>query len=492
MTSTIRLGAFFGGARLWKAAALLCTVGAFLPGAAAARPRGLRRPRSRPAAVSPGPASPDAVAHSPCTVHRESLTYHGGALVESPDAFLLFWGSQWNSDAAHIAAKNSLIAMFQAIETSGFACAWREYGVTGAPLGNGTYAGSYVISSAPPNPLDDAVIRSEIVAQVGAGHAPPRTDNRIYFVVPASGVVVSAGGETGCGGVNFTFCGYHDSFDGGGAFRYAVLPFPCSVSGFGTCFVDPSEDVSTAFQVVGSHELTETVTDPDTSPGGWFSDRTGEENADICAGDACVDSVTSGLVSFAVNPAWSNLAKGCITSVPFPPQPIGCTDSSPGACSPGKGSAAACEVEFLVDPNLTLKRGSGLPTGTVTCTDGQTLCDFDATPGQCTFHVAACLNSQDPRLSCSLAAIDQLRVLRPSAGDPVAGALLASLQNADPASTGSVSGDTIAYMPAAATPNACTGYMNVVVAAGAKTKIRLLADTASGSAASGVILICKP
>ncbi|MGH3426575.1 MAG: hypothetical protein ACRD3Q_21975, partial [Terriglobales bacterium] len=95
----------------------------------------------------------------------------------------------------------------------------------------------------------------------------------------------------------------------------------CTVPGQGTCFVDLSENVSEAFQVVGSHELTETVTDPDSTPGGWFNDRTGDENADICAADACVGTVSSVMETFSVNPAWSNLAKGCITSVPCPPQP---------------------------------------------------------------------------------------------------------------------------------------------------------------------------
>jgi hypothetical protein len=74
----------------------------------------------------------------------------------------------------------------------------------------------------------------------------------------------------------------------------------------------------------------------------------------------------------------------------------------------------------------------------------------------------------------------------------VAAVLLAGLQHADSNSSGSIDGDTIAYTPAAATPNACTGYMNVVVPSGAKGKIRLLMHTAAGAATSGVILICQP
>jgi hypothetical protein len=472
---------------------LALALGIGTPTVAHAVRRGTRRPFLLQDSAPGRAVSQDSVDHTACAVRHNRLTYHGGALVQNPGVFLLFWGSQWNTDAAHLAAKNSLIDMFQAIGTSDFACAWREYGVNGEPLGPGTYDGSYVITTPPPKPLDDSLIQSQIVAEVTAGHAPSRTDDRVYVVIPPRGVAVTSGGETGCGGSNFQFCGYHNDFSNGGAFRYAVLPYPCRVAGQGTCFVDASQDVGKAFQVVGSHELTETVTDPDSNPGGWFSDRTGDENADICAGDQCVDTVTDGMVTFAVNPAWSNLAKGCISSVPCPPQPIGCTDVAPGSCAPGAGNTRSCEVEFLVDPNLTLKKNTGLPTSTITCTDGQTLCDFDTVAGQCTFHVAGCLNSQDPRLPlCTPSAIGSIKVRQPTAGDPITATLVAALQNVDPVSTGSVAGATVSYAPAAMSPNACTSYMTIVVPAGEKRKVSVLVETAAGTAPSNVKLICKP
>lgn len=470
------------------------TLGAFLaigivPHAALATPRGLRRPFAAGGAATESALPGDSVVHSPCAVPNNPLTYHGGALVHDPDVFLIFWGPQWNTSPAHIAARNRLVQMFQAIGTSDFACAWREYGVNGEPLGAGTYNGSYVIPTTPPNPLDDSVIQSRILTEVAAGHAPPRTDDRVYIVIPPSGVPVSAGGETGCGGANFTFCGYHDAFVAGGAFRYAVLPYPCS-QGSGTCFVDATEDVGRAFQVVGSHELTELVTDPDSSPGGWYSDRTGDENADLCAGSDCVDSVTNGAVTFAVNPAWSNFAKGCITSIPCPPQPIVCTDPAPGVCVPGAPRSESCAVELLVDPNLTLKRSTGLPTSKVTCGDGQNLCDFDNTAGQCTFHVATCFNNQDPRLpGCAGASVNSISVKLPLAGDPIATALLGALQGLPGASA---SGATVSFAPAIAGNDVCTAYANVVVPAGQRRSIRLSAAFSTGPVKASLKLTCTP
>lgn len=481
-----------GGGRFISLYGFLIAVACTLPAMAHAVPRGMRRPFRAPATTAERAANRDSVAHASCTGPRDVLTYHGGALVHSPDVFLLFWGPQWNSDAAHVAAKSSLISMFQTIGASSFACAWREYGVSGEPLGAGTYHGSYVIPTMPATPLSDAAIQSRIVSEVAAGHAPARTDDRVYMVVTPAGVPVAAGNETGCGGSNFTFCGYHDSFVSGGAFRYAVLPFPCEIPAQGTCFADPSNDVATAFQVVGSHELTELVTDPDASPGGWYSDRTGEENADICAGEQCVDTVTQGATTFSINPAWSNLAKGCITSVPCPPQPIGCTDPAPGACAPGRGTTTSCEVEFQVDPNLTLNTSTQLPTSNVTCSDGQTLCDFDTVPGQCTFHVAICVNNQDPRLACSPSSIDSITIKRPGLSDPIAVQLLAALQNVDGTSTGSVGGNTVSYTPAAASPDACTDYVDVVVPAAETRRIKLSAQLGNGRARSNLTLFCQP
>ncbi len=472
------------------AALLLLTAG---QGSARSGVRGKLRPHP---GLSSNARSVDAsnntsVGHSPCTVRRNKLVYHGGPLVKNPDVFLLFWGSEWNSDADHIAAKAALISMYQSIGTSEFACAWREYGTATYPLGAGTYNDSYVITEAPPDPLSDAQIQSRIESEVLAGHAPSRTDDRVYIVIPPAGIAVESQGETGCGGANFIFCGYHSAFQSGGSFRYAVLPFPCSVPGVGTCLIDSGHTSAGSLQIVGAHELTELVTDPD-DPGGWYSDRTGDENADLCAASSCNDVVTNGMTTFEVNPAWSNLANGCITSVPCSPAPIGCTDTTPGSCTPGRGKVLSCELEWLVDPNLTLKRTTQLPNNSVSCTDGQAFCDYDAIGGQCTFHVAACLNSTDPRLPlCTPSSIDSLTITRPPFGDDLTTALLSALQSADVGSTGTLHLNSVSYAPAAANTNSCTGYVDAVVPAGKKKKVGVALHTPGGVAKSQLTLSCK-
>ena len=493
---------------------VIVTVG--LVGPAHATPRGKRPPRPVGAAealnefqsrlvTGNAPAANAAVVNRPdpmCRPHAETLNYHGGALVKNPDVFILFWGNEWNTDAEHIAAKTALVSMSQNLGTSEFACAWREYAVPGLPLGPGTYNGSFVITSAPPSPLSDAAIQQAIKDEITAGDAPARTNDRVYVMVPKKGVpVVASDGSTGCGGFNFIFCGYHDSFGTAAApFRYEVLPFPCN-SGGGTCFVDVAEDPGTALQVVGSHELTELTTDPDSPAignGGWFSDHSGSENADICGGSACTDTVTVGAQTYTVNPAWSNLAKGCITGVACTAPALECTDGAPGICVSGTGKSHACELEWLADPNLTQIARTQLPGRTISCADGQLFCDADgAQDGQCTFHVAACLNSQDPRLACVPTSISSLKLTSPApiSTDPTnilnRATVLGALQNADPGSTGTVSGAGITYSPAAVTQNACTSYFNIVVPSGKQRRIAVTLHTGAGVARNRLSLKCS-
>ncbi|MGH3055632.1 MAG: hypothetical protein ACRDL7_11710, partial [Gaiellaceae bacterium] len=229
---------------------------------ASATPRGLRAPRSLPtvhAAAQARSASRTESVGRPglsCTGASDVLSYHGGDLVANADVFLLFWGAEWQTDATHLAAALDVITLFQQIGTTGYACSWSEYALPNQPIGPSMYHGSEVIASQPPSPLSDQAIHDMILAEVDAGRAPVATADTVYVVLPPRGVPVSVSGQTGCGGSNFTFCGYHDSFQRKPHdlthFRYAVLPFPCSTAR-GTCFVDATANAGRSLQEIGSH-----------------------------------------------------------------------------------------------------------------------------------------------------------------------------------------------------------------------------------------------
>ncbi|HEY2775873.1 MAG TPA: hypothetical protein VGK20_17660 [Candidatus Binatia bacterium] len=485
----------FRGIRLssWSPALLAAAV-LLAASNAGAMPRGKVLPRQiDPAGRSAQPSGDANVGRpdSSCRPHRNTLVYHGGELVQHPDVFLLFWGSLWNTDAAHISAKADLESMYGKLVTSEFACAWQEYGVPAFPLGTGSYAGSFVISGTPPNPILDSDIQTAIQAEIAAHHAPAIGSNEVYVMVTPDGFPVTASdGSTGCGGSNFQFCGYHDEFQmGPDHYRYEVLPFPCSDGG-GTCFVDFGESVNKAYEVVGSHELSELVTDPDNAVAGWYSDHDGQENADICAADSCIFDLNTGMGTFSMNSTWSNLARGCVASVPCAPRSIGCTDDAPGACSASAGKTGACSLEWQVDPNLSQKKGE--TTGRVTCSDGLPFCDADGmSNGTCTFHVAACMNNSDPRIAtCQLSPIDSITIRQPLVGDPLIATILDGLNSADPSAVGSVSGNTLTFSTPASTGDSCTSYLDVPVAAGERLTISARLTTDVGHVSSKLQLTC--
>jgi hypothetical protein len=148
-------------------------------------------------------------------------------LVTHDAPFIIFWGAEWQTDPEHRAAATALRTMFQHLAASPFGCSWQEWELPGPSIGAGSPLGDEVIAAEPVQPgqeLDDAVIQARIVTEVKRHRAPPATDDVVYVIVPPRGVAVNAGGETGCGGSNFKFRGYHDSFTNAGArFRYAVL-----------------------------------------------------------------------------------------------------------------------------------------------------------------------------------------------------------------------------------------------------------------------------
>ncbi len=109
----------------------------------------------------------------------------------------------------------------------------------------------------------------------------------------------------------------------------------------------------------------------------------------------------------------------------------------------GGSDKTDCGLEFLLaanPANVTLdKRGN--PSPKESCSDGDPSCDFDAVPGQCTFHLAVCLNVVDTRTpACNVTHTTFLLVKSPSAkdalnpkkpGDDVNRAALLALGDAD-------------------------------------------------------------
>jgi hypothetical protein len=164
-----------------------------------------------------------------------------------------------------------------------------------------------------------------------------------------------------------------------------------------------------------------------------------------------------------------------------------CADAEPGRCVPGRGGPGRrCLVEWL--PAVTPRvNASGLPSGRLSCVDGDPSCDDDGMAGQCTFRVALCINNEDPRLAaCEPSSLRSLRVRSPKPARP--------RDRADAVNAASLV-EAIDLDQQAL--NTCSEHLPIVVPtrgerSGSK-RLRVRAETAEGRRAKAALkLTCRP
>lgn len=225
-------------------------------------------------------------------VRAPRLTYRGGPLLTSVQAFLLFWGDAWRQKPL-TGLMQQLNDFFDFVVASPSIDQLDEYSVPGYSIGHGARTGSVVVTGSPPSSLDDSEVRQLVRHEIASDLAVAKpTASSLYFVFLPPGVTAGMDGGASC--VNF--CGYHDAIDG--AIFYAVMPYPdCDGCLGGSALLD-------ALTSTSSHELCEAVTDP--APGqGWYDDANGEIG-DICAWQ------TRRLGNYAVQLEWSNQRGKCV------------------------------------------------------------------------------------------------------------------------------------------------------------------------------------
>jgi len=221
--------------------------------------------------------------------------------------------------------------MFQQVLTSPYDWLDGEYNTvspsgakTNQHVGRGSFQGQYTISpSSSANPVDDSAIQAELAAQISAGHLPRPTpdaagnNNTYYAVFFPHGVSITEGGWRSCtaGG----FAAYHGTIANaaGHEIYYGVQPdfqagSGCeSGTGPGTTFDNE--------QSVASHELVETITDPEVglatvvgAPLAWY-DATNNEIGDICNAQEGTVPGSDGF-TYTVQKEFSNVANDCIVT----------------------------------------------------------------------------------------------------------------------------------------------------------------------------------
>ncbi|MGW7004932.1 hypothetical protein ACWGCW_19515 [Streptomyces sp. NPDC054933] len=230
-----------------------------------------------------------------------TLQYNGGPVQHQLQVYLVFWGSQWDSDSNGVQSYET--NLFNGLGTSQdtWSTVTSQYTDSSGqgPTFNGpVLAGTWVDDSAA---APSAAAASDIAAEatVGAQHFGV-SGNDVQIVV------LSPSGTSPDGFPNSGFCAWHDY---NGTVPYTNMPYVLDAGS--SCGANSVQSQLDGFSIVEGHEYAETATDPQPSSGWVASD--GSENGDLCAWQN-LGAISLPTGSFAMQPTWSNAAGGCAMS----------------------------------------------------------------------------------------------------------------------------------------------------------------------------------
>jgi hypothetical protein len=323
------------------------------PPEAMAPPRGVMPVRnSQPMRNSATPAAPA----------NANLTYFGGKLVNHATYTNVFWGGYWSTNATGQTERTTLNNFMSTIGPSpDFASVLAQYAQSGQPIGAGAFQGDKQVTTEPGAKIDDATIKTTIQSWINAGLVPAPSLDQIYVLNFPPGTQITMGPDSSC----TNFCGYHSTIQTasgtGGLIRYIVNPYPsCTGCQFESTVMNSST-------VVLSHEMAETITDPDVGlattvgpPLGWYDSANGEIG-DICAGDP-----NANMLGFRVQTEWSNADKKCVASRAINPNPDFSLSVTPPSQSVVQGNATSFNVAVTPSGGFSGTVSfsvSGLPSG---------------------------------------------------------------------------------------------------------------------------------
>ena len=278
----------------------------------------------------------------------DTMYYNGGiggagAVTSTPKVYLVFWGTQWGTQASDVNGDLTLSAdhdngapylqdMFKNLGTGNelWSGTMTQYcdgslvatGATacpsgaphvGYPSGNALVGVWYDNTSAAPSPSTQGQIAAEAIA--AAKHFGNSTSSSNRY---AQYVVLSAPGTDPDSFLTSNWCAWHDyTTSSVGNIAYTNMPYVMDDgAACGQGFVN-SPGTLDGYSIVEGHEYAETVTDQFPSYG-WLS-RSGSEVGDECAwispgspGGAA--DVTMGTGSYSMQSTWSNDTNSCAIS----------------------------------------------------------------------------------------------------------------------------------------------------------------------------------
>jgi hypothetical protein len=250
---------------------------------------------------------------------------YGGPVISNIKVYMVLYGTGTYASYITNDTAPSMASFYSQVVNSSYMDWLNEYNTGSIKIGRGTYAGKYSITPSSGNngtTISDAQVQAELNAQIAAGKLPQPDSNTFFVVHFRAGQTIQSGGNSCQAG---GFCAYHGSATTatGTEYYYAVVPdFHSSgcASGCGS-----SSEYNNVCSTV-SHEMVETITDPDVAdatvfgpPLGWYwysSDSCQGELADVCNQNQATFAGTDGK-TYTVQKIWSNSAAGCIASLPI-------------------------------------------------------------------------------------------------------------------------------------------------------------------------------
>jgi hypothetical protein len=230
---------------------------------------------------------------STLAVPQNGILYHGGPVMLTTKVVYYIWYGNWSGNTA----VTILTDLANSIGGSPYFNINTTYtNSAGTPIQNTiTYGGSTTDNYSRGTSLSDTAIRSIVSDAITSGRLPKNT-NGIYFVLTSQDVTATSGFCT-------RYCGWHTHATiSGSDIKYSFVgnPARCITSCAAQTTGPNGNAGADGMASIVSHELEETVTDPDLNA--WY-DSSGAENADKCAW-------TFGTTSTATNGAKYNMTLG--------------------------------------------------------------------------------------------------------------------------------------------------------------------------------------
>ncbi|HEY0482445.1 MAG TPA: kelch repeat-containing protein [Kofleriaceae bacterium] len=264
------------------------------------------------------------------------LQYFGGRIVSNVQVVQVIYGSGSYIPEVLSTATPSMATFYQGVLNSPYVDWLTEYNTTTQPsptsnqvLGRGSFLTQATITPSAANNgtvIDDDQIQAELSAQIAAGTLPaPSSDgagnnNTYYAIFFPHGKTITLGGAASCQ----VFCAYHGTIanaGGHGEIEYGVHPDFQPGSGCENGCGAAATQFGNYTQVA-SHELVETMTDPEIGlatvfgpPLAW-ADLVFSEIGDIC-NDQNGHVLGSDGVTYDVQTEFSNTLNDCIVTSPF-------------------------------------------------------------------------------------------------------------------------------------------------------------------------------